>query len=59
MKLQDFKAFITRITPDLTDFLGFLGFSSLFFGLYLAYPPAAFAVSGGILMGLAFYKARK
>jgi hypothetical protein len=59
-KLFDrFKPFFSRFRPDWVDFFGILGFSSVFYGVYQAYPPAAFVVSGVILMAISFYKARK
>lgn len=59
MKQDKIRSFLSRFRPDLVDFFGFLGFSSMFLGLYQAYPPAAFVVSGGILMAISFYRARK
>jgi hypothetical protein len=58
MKKPDFKAFFSRFHLDLVDFFGILGFSSLFFGLYQAYKPAAFVVCGVILMAISYVKAR-
>jgi len=59
VKKPDFRAFFSRFLPDLADFLGFCGFSSLFFGLYTAYKPAAFVVAGVILMAISYVKARR
>jgi hypothetical protein len=59
MKSPDFKALFSRFRPDLIDFFGILGFSSVFYGIYQAYPPAAFVVGGVILMAISVYKARK
>ena len=59
MKKPDIKVRFSRFLPDLADFLGFLGFSSMFYGIYRAYPPAAFVVAGVILMAVSFYKAKK
>lgn len=53
------KAFFSRFRPDWADFFALLGFSSLFWGIYQAYPPAAFIVSGGILMAISYFKARR
>lgn len=58
MKKEDFKPFFSRFRPDWVDFFGFLGFSSLFYGVYSIYPPAAFVVSGGLLMAISYFKAR-
>jgi len=54
-----FKAIFANYRPDWADFIGFLGFSSLFFGLYQAYKPAAFVVAGVILMAISYVKARR
>jgi len=59
MKSAESKAFFSRFRPDLVDFFGVLGFSSLFFGLYSAYKPAAFVVAGVILMAISYFKARR
>lgn len=53
------KAFLSRFRPDWADFIGFIGLSSLFFGLYKAYPPAAFVVCGVILMAISYFKAAR
>jgi hypothetical protein len=59
MKMSEFKAYFGRYLPDLPDFLGVFGFSSVIFGVYQVYPPAAFIVAGGLLMTIAYLKATK
>jgi len=53
------KPGFSRFLPDLADILGFIGFSSLFYGLFQAYKPAAFVVAGAILMAISYVKARR
>jgi hypothetical protein len=59
LKKEDFKALFSLFLPDSADLFGFLGFSSVFYGIYQAFPPAAFVVSGGILMAISYFKARR
>ena len=59
LKKPDFRAFFSRFLPDLSDFLGILGFFSMIFGVYQVYKPAAFVVAGVILMAISYFKARR
>lgn len=42
-----------RISPNLLVFI--MGLSLFFYGIFRIYPPAAFAITGFILMGISIF----
>lgn len=48
--------FLKNLIPDLSDLFFFGGLVALSYGVYLAYPPAAFITAGMVLMAIGLWR---